>query len=122
MRAPLLAAALTLVACSPAPEHDAPGPSRHIHFVEGSRYNKGAYDHEGKTVVTFQIAVSNRGPHAGRPSDVECHTVVGVEHFELEVVDVPELAPRERGWLRVRGEVPRMGDAGVDDLEAYCSL
>ena len=112
-----------LGACTDPPERAVatPGPG-HVHFVQGSRYNKSVYDDGDGTVVSFQLFVTNRGPDTGRAPHPECHTTLRGERYELKVFENPELAPGEWGWFRTGGAVPRIGARAADNLEAYCAF
>lgn len=111
-------ATLLVSGCTPGREATAPADVR---IVAGNRYDKGSYEDRAKTVVTFQIAVSNRGTDAGRSPNPACYTIADRERVELEVFQNPDLAPGERGWLRTGGALPRMTPREVENLEPYCT-
>lgn len=118
MKAAVFAIATLLAAgCTPGREATAPADVR---VVAGHRYDKGSYEDGIKTVVTFQIAVSNLGTDAGRSPDPACYTIVGDERVDLEVFENPHLEPGERGWLRTGGALPRMTPREAENLEPYC--
>lgn len=121
MKLALLAAIVLVSGCSSGPEPAARPPSD-VRIVIGSRYDKSFYQAGGKTVVSFRLAVSNRGNDRGRSADPECHTTVDDEWVELKIFENPELAPGDRGWFRTGGAVPRMSPREAENLEPYCDL
>lgn len=118
----LVAPLLVVAGCTSTPQATEATARPDVSIVVGTRYNKGFYQAGGKTVVSFQLAVTNRGSDTGRSADPECYTSVGNRRIELKVFGNPELGPGERGWFRTGIAVPRMSPREAENLEPSCDL
>lgn len=112
------------VGCASAsgPAHAPPVEPRDVQIVRGNGYTKSAYEDGGRTIVTFQLDVSNTGTDAGRSENPRCHVVVDGELHYLDVYENPELAPGEKGIFRTGGPLPPQSPREMDNLEVSCGL
>ncbi|HEX2056926.1 MAG TPA: hypothetical protein VHI71_01020 [Actinomycetota bacterium] len=117
-----MASSLWLAACGEGTRPVASALPPDVRLVRGSGYNKSAIEHEGQTVLSFRIDVTNVGTGSGRAPAPSCFVRIGGERHDLMIFENPELAPGERGYLRTGGPIPQVSHAVFDDLDAQCAF
>lgn len=113
---------LAVTACASAPTASGDRTPPDAKIVRGTGYRKSVYEHDGRTVVSFQVDVSNKGTETGRSANARCHVRVDGELHQLEILQNPDLAPGEDGVLLTGGPIPPLTHGEIDDLDVYCGL